>query len=43
MFNHVFVCAETGNEEKIGGEIWFSFKEGFSNAVRRTVRVREFM
>ena len=31
------------DNEKIGGEIWYCFKEGYFNAVRRTVRVKEFL
>ena len=35
--------SEKSKQEVIGGDIWFHFKEGFSNAVRRTVKLQDLL
>jgi len=37
-----FVCTETGRTMATG-DIWFRFKEGYLNAVRKTVRIQDLM
>jgi len=36
------VCKETG-KAVAAGDIWFRFKEGYLNAVRKTVRIQDLM
>jgi len=37
-----FVCAEMGKGATTG-DVWFRFKEGYLNAVRKTVRIQDLM
>ena len=37
------LCVAEEKKEIIGGDIWFRFKEGFTNAVRKTVRVSDLL
>ena len=30
-------------EELVFSDVWFNFKEGFNNAVRRTIRMKDLM
>ena len=34
-------AAEKANSEIVSSDIWFKFKEGYNNAVRRLVRLRD--
>ena len=34
---------EVKKKEVISSDIWFKFQEGFSNAVRKTVRIQDLM
>jgi len=36
------VCKETA-KAMVTGDIWFRFKEGYLNAVRKTVRIQDLM
>ena len=37
------LCVAEEKKEIIGGDIWFRFKEGFTNAVRKTVRISDLL
>jgi len=39
---YLFVCEEIG-KTLATGDIWFRFKEGYLNAVRKTVRIQDLM
>ena len=51
LWRHVYILLFTEHQKKeeekkkgeIGGDIWFHFQEGFTNAVRKTVRMHDLM
>lgn len=38
-----FFCCNTDGKEPLRNDIWYHFKEGYSNAVRRNVKISDFI